>query len=60
MALAKPPVISIDYTNRITQFNRVAEWRLENFAQEMLGQPVEILLMQQFADPYREDFQGFG
>lgn len=60
MALAKPPVISIDYTNRITQFNRVAEWRLGNFAQEMLGQPVEILLMQQFADTYREDFQGFG
>jgi PAS domain S-box-containing protein len=57
--IAPEAVISIDQRQRVQLFNKGAEAIFAYSAEEVLGQPLEILLPPRFRETHREYIQGF-
>jgi PAS domain S-box-containing protein len=60
LALSEDAVVSLDRDQRITMFNRGAEEIFQYSAEEVLGQPLGVLLPIESRDQHREQVRGFG
>lgn len=57
--IAKDAIISVDANQRITLFNQGAEAIFGYTSEEILGQPLDLLLPERFVTPHRRYMSGF-
>ena len=60
VSITADAIISIDETQRITLFNQGAEQIFGYSAQEVMGQPLDVLLPQELSAAHRRDLREFG